>query len=130
MDVDMVVPAPVSMLYTEYYKDYNQKMGYKALSAFNRDMKIGSLLNDFIVNELPSKFSTVTYKEIDITQKLRIFNAGILIFDAAVWRNYKFLEQTLELYKFKAKAKLEQDTDIFAGITQPVMNLLYIMNEV
>merc|ERR1712048_580192 len=58
----------------------------------------------------------------------KMFNAGILLFDLDVWRRNDFTAQSLELFKFDRQFEKEFGEMPWTGITQPIYNMLYVIN--
>ena len=81
------------------------------------------------------KYPSVTTTGIEF-DKIKFFNAGILVFNLDVWRNFDFMEQSLDLFEFKRSWKGREDIPwilrkkkrAWKGVTQVVMNLLYVIN--
>merc|ERR1712039_856937 len=66
---------------------------------------------------------------INLTALGPMFNAGILIFDLDIWRKCKFMQQSLDLFKFDKLFSKAWKHRPWYGVTQPIMNMLFVINE-
>eukprot|EP00483_Globobulimina_turgida_P003788 UN03794 len=57
------------------------------------------------------------------------FNGGILMFNLNIWRKQRFTEQSVELFKFDKIYEKKFGVRPWVGVTQPIYNLLFIINQ-
>ena len=135
LDVDMIVKNSISKLYDEYYLKHNNV----AWSVLNKDpqrivhrtfsdKKKMDYMNDYLVTNLSAKYKSISSKPIKFEKVGKMFNAGILFFDLDVWRKNGFTAQSLELFKFDRIFEREWSERPWTGITQPIYNMLYVVN--
>eukprot|EP01083_Nonionella_stella_P208051 755276_1 len=135
LDVDMIVQSSISTLYDKYYSKHH----YKAWSVMNRDAmrivrysfanpKKETFINNYINTNLSTIYPSVSSVPLNLSGLGAMFNGGMLMFDLNIWRDYKLMQQSLALFKFDTIYKERFRDRPWYGVTQPVINMLFIIN--
>merc|ERR1712062_192209 len=86
-------------------------------------------VNDYLINNLSATYKSISKKRTNFKKVEKMFNAGILFFDLDVWRRNDFTAQSLELFKFDRIFEKQWSERPWTGITQPIYNMLYVIND-
>ena len=136
LDVDMVVQRSISSLYDDHFSA--NKNGLVAWSVMNRspykhtfrNEEKSRFLNNYFNRNMSSRYPSVASEPLNFSEIKHLFNAGIFVFDFEVWRRRKFTEQSIELFKFNRIYSNEFNKKPWNGVTQPILNVLLIINEI
>lgn len=139
IDVDTIVQNSISLLYKQYYDNYdddnNDKIAWSVLnrraykSTFRKKEK-SDFLNNYLNNNLSILYPSIPSKPINFTKIKYLFNAGILMFNFEIWRKNNFTEQSIELFKFNNIFKEKFKNKPWTGVTQPIFNMIFIVNNI
>eukprot|EP01084_Bolivina_argentea_P164966 286709_1 len=125
LDVDMIVQSSISILYDEYYYKHNLiawSVKNRKIRAFQR-ANVSAFLKEYFKNMSDIYPSVSNAVEVHLIH--RTFNAGMLMYHLGIWRKYNFTQQSIELWKIN---KISPFTLHLGGVTQPMINLLFIAN--
>lgn len=137
LDVDMIVQNGISKLYDNYYNIY-KKEGIFAWSVMNRSpykktfrsQTKSEFINNYLNYNLSNIYHSVASKPINFSKINHIFNAGILMFNFDFWRKNNLTQQSLELFKFNNIFKSKFHKRSWTGVTQPIFNMIFIINNI